>query len=128
MEAAEKDFIKNEYENVLKVLSECTDDYIYIYDLKNDFYRLSPDALVFYDLPAHRFANASEHILNIVHPDDKAMLVEDLGAISEENAAANEEVSASVEEIAGSISAIAESSKETDEHADQLIENVNYFK
>ena len=54
--------------------------------------------------------------------------VEDLGAISEENAAANEEVSASVEEIAGSISAIAESSKETDEHADQLIENVNYFK
>ena len=83
MEAAEKDFIKNEYENVLKVLSECTDDYIYIYDLKNDFYRLSPDALVFYDLPAHRFANASEHILNIVHPDDKAMLVEDLGAIQE---------------------------------------------
>ena len=83
MEAAEKDFIKNEYENVLKVLSECTDDYIYIYDLKNDFYRLSPEALVFYDLPAHRFDNASEHILNIVHPDDKAMLVEDLGAIQE---------------------------------------------
>ena len=54
--------------------------------------------------------------------------VEDLGAISEENAAANEEVSASIEEIAGSISTIAESSKETDEHADQLIENVNYFK
>ena len=83
MEAAEKDFIKNEYENVLKVLSECTDDYIYIYDLKNDFYRLSSEALEFYDLPAHRFDNASEHILNIVHPDDKAMLVEDLGAIQE---------------------------------------------
>ena len=83
MEAAEKDFFKNEYENVLKVLSECTDDYIYIYDLKNDFYRLSSEALEFYDLPAHRFDNASEHILNIVHPDDKAMLVEDLGAIQE---------------------------------------------
>ena len=54
--------------------------------------------------------------------------VEDLGAVSEENAASNQEVSASVEEIARSISTIVNSSKETDEHADELIENVNYFK
>ena len=83
MEAAEKNLFTNEYENVLKVLSECTDDYIYIYDLKNDFYRVSSEALEFYNLPANRFANASEHILDIVHPDDKAMLIADLEEIKE---------------------------------------------
>ena len=81
MEAAEKDFFENEYENVLKVLSECTDDYIYIYDLKNDFYRVSPEILDLYNLPAHRFSSASEHILDIVHPDDKPMLISDLEGI-----------------------------------------------
>ena len=81
MEAADKNFFENEYENVLNVLSECTDDYIYMFDLKNDFYRVSPETLDFYNLPANRFANASEHILDIVHPDDRPMLITDLDEI-----------------------------------------------
>ena len=46
------DLIDKNYENVLQVLSECTDDYIYIYDLKNDFYRVSSEILETYNLPA----------------------------------------------------------------------------
>ena len=71
METAEKNLIDKKYENVLQVLSECTDDYIYIFDLKNDFYRVSTEILEAYNLPAERFGNASEHILEVVHPDDK---------------------------------------------------------
>ena len=78
MEAAEK-----KYETVLQVLSECTDDYIYIYDLKNDFYRVSTEILETYNLPADRFYNATEYILEVVHPDDKAMLAADLTNIKD---------------------------------------------
>ena len=83
MEAAEKNYIDKNYENVLQVLSECTDDYIYIYDIKNDFYRVSSEILETYNLPADRFYNATEHILEVVHPDDKAMLVSDLTKVQD---------------------------------------------
>ena len=83
MEAAEKNYIEKKYENVLQVLSECTDDYIYIYDIKNDFYRVSTEILETYNLPADRFYNATEHILEVVHPDDKAMLVSDLTKVQD---------------------------------------------
>ena len=83
MEAAEKNLIEEKYENVLQVLSECTDDYIYIFDIKNDFYRVSAEILEAYNLPADRFYNASEHILDVVHPDDKAVLMADMTSIKE---------------------------------------------
>ena len=83
METAEKNLIEKNYENVLQVLSECTDDYIYIYDLKNDFYRISSEILEAYNLPADRFNNASEHIMEVVHPDDKALLIADMSDIRE---------------------------------------------
>ena len=81
MEAAEKNLIDEKYENVLQVLSECTDDYIYIFDLKNDFYRVSSEILETYNLPADRFYNASDYIMEVVHPDDKALLVADIADI-----------------------------------------------
>lgn len=83
MEAAEKSVLEEKYENILQVLSECTDDYIYIYDMNNDFYRVSSEALELYNLPGDRFYNATEQILDVVHPDDKAMLVSDLTNIKD---------------------------------------------
>lgn len=83
MDLSTKLKVESQYETLLHILSECTEDYIYIYDMTKDFYRISVSALEFYDLPGYRFYNASEHILNVVHPDDKAMLIADLNLIKE---------------------------------------------
>lgn len=83
MDISKKHKLESQYETILHILSECTEDYIYIYDLKNDFFRISAGAVDFYNLPSNRFYNATEHILNAVHPDDKAMLISDLSLIKE---------------------------------------------
>ena len=68
-------------QEVISHLDECTDAYLFIFDLRADTYYISPDALKTFDLPASRFDNASEHILSIVYPDDKAVLATDLEQI-----------------------------------------------
>ena len=83
MDISTKHKVESQYEAILHILSECTEDYIYIYDLNNDFFRISSGALEFYDLPSTRFYNATEYILNAVHPDDKALLITDLNLIKE---------------------------------------------
>lgn len=68
-------------EEVISHLNECTDAYLFIFDLHADTYYISPYALKTFDLPAAKFANASETILRIVYPDDKAVLATDLEQI-----------------------------------------------
>ena len=81
MSSAEKSYVKSQLAEALNVLEECTDDYIFIFDLINDYYSISKRALDVYDLPDEAFINASEHIMKIVHPDDRDMLSEDLAQI-----------------------------------------------
>ncbi len=83
MSSVDKSYVKTQLREALNVLEECTDDYIFVFDLHNDFYSISKRALDVYDLPDEAFANASEHIMKIVHPDDREMLVEDLRQIKD---------------------------------------------
>ena len=41
MDAEDKERIKEEYEKILNVIADCTDDYIYLFDLSNDYFRVS---------------------------------------------------------------------------------------
>lgn len=68
-------------EEVISHLNECTDAYLFIFDLHADTYYISPYALKTFDLPASKFGNASETILHIVYPDDRAVLATDLEQI-----------------------------------------------
>lgn len=68
-------------EKVISHLNECTDAYLFIFDLHADTYYISPYALKTFDLPASKFGNASETILHIVYPDDRAVLATDLEQI-----------------------------------------------
>lgn len=81
MGSAEKSYVKKQLREALNVLEECTDDYIFVFDLINDYYSISKSALDVYDLPDEVFVDASEHIMKIVHPEDRGMLSEDLGQI-----------------------------------------------
>ena len=76
-----KTHIKTQWEDTLAILEECTDDFIFVFDLEHDHYTISKNALEVYNLPDKDFYNASEAIMSIVHPDDREMLADDLGQI-----------------------------------------------
>lgn len=81
MDTGDKERIKEEYEKILDVIADCTDDYIFMFDLTNDYYRVSESVLEKFDLPASKFYNATEHIMKIVYPEDRERLSDDVEKI-----------------------------------------------
>lgn len=81
MDIDEKESVIEDNAKILKVLSECTDDYIFMFDLESDNYRASDSIVKEFDLPSNIFSNATEHIMKIVHPEDREKLKNDIGAI-----------------------------------------------
>ena len=68
-------------EEVVAHLNECTDAYIFIYDLKADTYTISPYVLKNFAFPSSAFNNARQTILDVVYPDDRPLLSADLDLI-----------------------------------------------
>ena len=75
------DRIKQQWHNTLNILEECTDDYIFIFDMMKDHFTISKNALDVYSLPAESFYNASEILWGLVHSEDRKMLSDDLEEI-----------------------------------------------
>ncbi len=67
----------------LSVLGKCTDDYIYIWDLKRDYYAISERAVKDFRLSESGFYNTGQVFRQVVHPEDFPKLEEDLTAIKE---------------------------------------------
>lgn len=63
---------------LVEVLNPCMDDYLYVYNLKEDFYYISPSALERFKMPQNQFDNVTENLLKVVHPEDRELLGEDL--------------------------------------------------
>lgn len=79
---ADKVPVTNEQlEDVISHLNECTDAFLYIYDLKNDTYVISPYAMNSFNFPASKFNNAWKTLIDIVHPDDRPLLSADFDQI-----------------------------------------------
>ena len=70
-----------QFQKMLNVLNPCMDDYLYIYDLKNDHYQISPSAMLRFKLPSCEFKNVVEMHEKFVYPDDISLLQEDLHKI-----------------------------------------------
>lgn len=66
---------------IIDIFDPCMDDYLYAYDLKNDYYAISPSALQRFNVPAHKFHDVTKTHEQFVHPDDLEMLVDDLAQI-----------------------------------------------
>lgn len=81
MDTGDKANIKEEYEKILSIIADCTDDYIFLFDLTNDYYRVSESILDKFDLPSSRFFNATEHIMKVVYPEDRDKLSADVEKI-----------------------------------------------
>lgn len=63
---------------VVDLIHPCMDDYLYVYDLKADYYFISPHALKRFCLPDNQFHDVTKSHAKFVHPEDLDMLVEDL--------------------------------------------------
>lgn len=72
---------KEQIEQVIQLFNSYMDDYMYIMDLKEDYYRISKHATERFMVPSDSFGNAMNTHLNFVYEEDREMLNEDLKQI-----------------------------------------------
>lgn len=70
-----------QFKKVIDVLNPCMDDYLYIYDIQNDYYCISPNAVLRFKLPASEFSDVVEMHAHFTYPDDIQVLQDDLNKI-----------------------------------------------
>lgn len=72
---------QEEFEYIMHVFGKCTDDYLFFYNLKRDYYSISEKVLERFDLPSDHFYNAGDSIAKIVYPEDLPALTKELEEI-----------------------------------------------
>lgn len=68
-------------QDVIRLLYPCMDDYLYLFDLQNDSFYISPSALDRFALPAHEFHNVLEGLCLVVLEEDQEVLFSDIEGI-----------------------------------------------
>ena len=68
--------------DMIRYFASCMDDYLYVYDIKDDIYFISEKAVDRFRLPSNCFHDVPEQHRLFVHPDDYEMLIQDLTQIS----------------------------------------------
>lgn len=65
-------------EGIVTILNQCTDSFLFIFDLSKDTFFISPFARNIFDFPEEKLENATREIMKIVYPEDQASLRVDL--------------------------------------------------
>lgn len=63
---------------LIDLLKPCTNDYLFVYDILNDFYYISAHALQRFRIPTHAFHDVTANLEKFVLPEDMAVLKADL--------------------------------------------------
>lgn len=71
----------SQFQDVIDIFNPCIDDYLYIMDIKNDYYYASPNAMDRFDIPENPFSNVTENLLRMTHPDDVELLLDDMNQL-----------------------------------------------
>lgn len=72
---------KEQFERMIQLYNPCMDDYLYVYDLQEDYYRISEHATERFCLPGDSFSNAAEMHRQFVDPHDVDMLLDEMNEI-----------------------------------------------
>lgn len=64
--------------DVINLLHPCMDDFLYVYDLTNDYFVISPNALDRFIMPSNAFHHVEKGLASVVLPEDYPLLQEDL--------------------------------------------------
>ena len=69
------------YEDVFTLIDECTDNYVFVYDLENDLFHISKSALDTFTLEEEHIKLASSALKPLVYPKDWDRLAADIRAV-----------------------------------------------
>ena len=69
------------YCKIASSFASCMNDHLYVYNLVEDTYYISEQAVDRFMLPSNLFSNVGEVLNNLTHPDDIEMLEEDIAQI-----------------------------------------------
>ena len=70
-----------QFKNIIKTLDTSMNDYLYIMDLKNDYYCISKNAVVRFMLPGAEFHEVAENLKQVILPEDSPSVLEDIALI-----------------------------------------------
>ena len=65
-------------EGIVTILNQCTDSFLFIFDLSKDTFFISPFARNIFDFPEEKLENATREIMKVVYSEDQASLRVDL--------------------------------------------------
>ena len=74
---------KKQIEDAIRILNPCMNDYLYVFDLKEDYYVISKHATERFILPSDKFYNATKKHEDFVCPEDISMLGKEIKLIKE---------------------------------------------
>ena len=74
---------KKQIEDAIRILNPCMNDYLYVFDLKEDYYVISKHATERFLLPSDKFYNATKKHEDFVYPEDISMLCKEIKLIKE---------------------------------------------
>ena len=72
---------KKQIEDAIRILNPCMNDYLYVFDLKEDYYVISNHATERFILPSDKFYNATKKHEDFVYPEDISMLGKEIEQI-----------------------------------------------
>lgn len=72
---------KKQIEDAIRILNPCMNDYLYVFDLKEDYYVISKHATERFMLPSDKFYNATKKHEDFVYPEDISMLGKEIEQI-----------------------------------------------
>jgi len=71
----------SQFTDVIDTLAPCMDDYLYIFDMKNDIYCISQTALERFVIPSNQFSDVTNTLKKFVYPEDFELLNADIKRI-----------------------------------------------
>lgn len=76
-----KEVTLEQFKDIIDIVNQCMDDYLYIMDLQKSEFCISQNATERFMLPSNQFENASAKFGLFVHPEDLDLLNKDLEQI-----------------------------------------------
>lgn len=68
-------------EILLEIIAECMDDYLYVFDLKNNKMEISQSALDRFMISETQMRNAKQEIMSVVYEEDRTMFAKHMQAV-----------------------------------------------
>ena len=70
-------------EILFQIITECMDDYLYIFDLQNNIFEISQSAVKRFNMSKNVLTDAANEVMKVVYEEDRRMLAKHLADICE---------------------------------------------